>query len=181
MAQYTDYKSKTKLCNVLACAEKRVAGWNRWCNGIGNVRQCKGRMDLRKLCSSVRATLSNIPKRASCGLYKNSGLGEMRLMGWSWSETIRNGKGVVGWDRCISPNMVEYPKRTQLGCPLSSYYVYILCYIYFRMFDHATGMRTYRCVHNTIITCVRIIIPMIGVRAFGVMFGLYWVEINKEK
>ena len=29
----------------------------------------------------VRTTPSNIPKWASCGLYKNSGLGEMRLMG----------------------------------------------------------------------------------------------------
>jgi len=70
---------------------------------------------------SVRATLSNIPKWASCRLYKNSGLSEMRLMGWSWLDIIRNGKGAVGWDRCVSPNMVEYPKRTQLGCPLSSY------------------------------------------------------------
>jgi len=32
-------------------------------------------------CKGVRATLSNIPKRALCGLYKNSGSGEMRLMG----------------------------------------------------------------------------------------------------
>ena len=61
--------------------------------------------------------------------------------------------------------MVEYPKRTQLGCPLSSYYVYILCYIYFRVFDCAMGN----------------IIPTIGLRAFGVVFGLSWVEINKEK
>jgi len=29
----------------------------------------------------VRATPSKIPKRALCGLYKNSGLDEMRLMG----------------------------------------------------------------------------------------------------
>jgi len=29
---------------------------------------------------AVRATPSKIPKRASCGLYKNSGSGEMRLM-----------------------------------------------------------------------------------------------------
>jgi len=69
----------------------------------------------------VRATLLNIPKWVLCGLYKNSGLSEMRLMGWLWSDMIRNGKGSVGWDRCVSPNMVEYPKRTQLGCPLSSY------------------------------------------------------------
>ena len=55
----------------------------------------------------VRATLSNIPKWALCGLYKNSGSGEMRLMGWSWSDMIRNGKGAVGWDRHVSPNMVE--------------------------------------------------------------------------
>jgi len=30
---------------------------------------------------AVRATPSNIPKWASCGLYKNSGSGEMRLIG----------------------------------------------------------------------------------------------------
>jgi len=77
--------------------------------------------------------------------------------------------------------MVEYPKRTQLGCPLSSYYVYILCYIYFRMFDHAMGTRVYRRVHNTIIVCVRITIPTVDLRAFGVAFGLSWAEINKEK
>jgi len=77
--------------------------------------------------------------------------------------------------------MVEYPKRTQLGCPLSSYWVYILVYIYFRMFDHAMGMRTYRHVHITIIACVRIIIPTVDLRAFGVAFGLSWAEINREK
>jgi len=28
---------------------------------------------------------------------------------------------------------------------------------------------------------MRIIIPMISLRAFGVAFGLYWAEINEEK
>jgi len=41
-------------------------------------------------------------------------------------------------------------------------------------------MCAYRCVHNTIFTCVRITIPMISLRAFRVMFGLYWAEIIKE-
>ena len=49
------------------------------------------------------------------------------------------------------------------------------------MFDRATGTHAYRCVHNTIIVCVRIIIPTVSLRAFGVAFGLPWVEINKEK
>ena len=129
----------------------------------------------------VRATPSRIQKQVSCRLYKNSGLDEMRLMGWLWSDTIRNGKGAVGWDKHVSPNMVEYPKRTQLGCPLSLYYVYILCYIYCRVFDHATGTHAYRHVHNFVITCVRNIIPMIVLRAFGVASGLSWAEINKEK
>ena len=35
----------------------------------------------RNVLCSVRATPSNIPKWASCGLYKKSGLSEMRLMG----------------------------------------------------------------------------------------------------
>jgi len=82
-----------------AHAKKRVAGWNGWCNGMGNVRQCKGCTDLSQLCSSVRETPLNILKWALCGLYKNSGSGEMGLMVWSWSDTIRNGKGAVGWDR----------------------------------------------------------------------------------
>jgi len=42
-------------------------------------------------------------------------------MGWSWSGMIRNSKGMVGWDRHVTPNMVEYPKRTQLGGSLSLY------------------------------------------------------------
>jgi len=43
------------------------------------------------------------------------------------------------------------------------------------------GMHAYRHIHNTMITCMRIIIPTVTLRAFGVAFGLYWVEINKEK
>jgi len=42
------------------------------------------------------------------------------------------------------------------------------------------GMHVYRCVHSTKIPCMRII-PMISLRVFGVAFGLYWAEINKEK
>ena len=49
------------------------------------------------------------------------------------------------------------------------------------MFDHAMGMHMYRCVHNTIIACVRNIIPTVGLRVFGVAFRLSWAEINKEK
>jgi len=49
------------------------------------------------------------------------------------------------------------------------------------MFDCATGTRAYRHIHNTIIACVRIIIPTVGLRVFGVTFGLSWAEINKEK
>jgi len=49
------------------------------------------------------------------------------------------------------------------------------------MFDRATGTRAYRRIHNTIIACVRIIIPMVSLRVFGVAFGLSWAEINKEK
>ena len=49
------------------------------------------------------------------------------------------------------------------------------------MFDCATGTRAYRHIHNTIIACVRNTIPTIDLRVFGVTFGLFWVEINKEK
>jgi len=49
------------------------------------------------------------------------------------------------------------------------------------MFDHAMGTCVYRGIHNTIIACMRIIIPTVSLRAFGVVFGLSWVEINKEK
>ena len=60
-------------------------------------------------------------------------------------------------------------------------FIYYVTYIYFRVFDRATGKCAYRHIHNTIITCMRNIILTIGLRAFGVMFGLYWAEINKEK
>jgi len=79
-----DYKSKTKLHNVqvlLGLCRKESSGVKQMMQWDGKVRQCKGHMDLKQLCSSVRATLSNIPKWASCGLYKNSGSNEMRLMG----------------------------------------------------------------------------------------------------
>ena len=49
------------------------------------------------------------------------------------------------------------------------------------MFDCAMGTCVYRHVHNTIIVCMRNIIPMVSLRAFGVAFGLSWAEINKEK
>jgi len=119
--QITNQKLNYMYRYFLAPAEKRVVGWNRWCNGKGNLRQCKGHMDLSKVVFFCKGKPSKILKQALCRLYKNSGSGEIRLMGWLWLDTIRNGKGAVGWDRCISPNMVEYPKRTQLGCLLSSY------------------------------------------------------------
>jgi len=59
-------------------------------------------------------------------------------------------------------------------------FIYYVTYIV-EYFDCAMGMHTYRRIHNTIFTCVRIIIPMIALRAFGITFGLYWAEINKEK
>jgi len=46
------------------------------------------------------------------------------------------------------------------------------------MFDRAMGTHAYRRVHNTIIACMRIIIPTVVLRVFGVAFGLSWVEIN---
>ena len=53
-----------------------------------------GKLSNRGQRGSVRATLSNIPKQASCRLYKNSGSGEMRLMGDH--DQIRSGT-VRGW------------------------------------------------------------------------------------
>jgi len=41
-------------------------------------------------------------------------------------------------------------------------------------------MHAYRHIHNTKITCVRIMIPTITLRVFGVVFGLYWAEIIKK-
>jgi len=84
---------------------------------------------------------------------------------------IRNGKGwlvEIGASHQTRWNIL----REHNWGPLSSYYVYILCYM---------GTCVCRCIHNTIFTCMRIIIPMITLRVFGVMFGPYWAEINKEK
>jgi len=139
------------------------------------VRQCKGCTDLKQLCSSVRATPSNIPKWASCRLYKNSGSGEMRLMG-----VIRNGKGVVGEIGASHQIWWNILREHNWGVPSAHimfiYYVtYILeCLIMLQGHTH-TGAYT-----NTIITCMRNIIPMINLRTFGVAFGLSWAEINKE-
>jgi len=43
------------------------------------------------------------------------------------------------------------------------------------------GTHMYRHVHNTKVTCVRIIILTVSLKAFGVVFWLHWAEINKEK
>jgi len=132
------------------------------------------------LCSSVRATPLNIPKQASCRLYKNSGLGEMRLMGdcdWIQSGPVRGQLVEIGMSHQIWWNIL---REHNWGVPSAHirfiYYVtyileYLLCY----------GTHAYRHIHNTIITCMRIIIPTISLRVFGVAFGLSWAEINKEK
>jgi len=102
----------------LAHAEKRVVGWNGWCNGLGKVRQCKGYTNL-KSCALLLRQHCWIPQNGCCvGSKRSQGWVRWDLMVWLWSDMIRNGKGAVGWDRCIIPNKVEYPKRTQLGCPL---------------------------------------------------------------
>jgi len=64
--QYAAYKSKTKLLNVqvLLSSCRKEGGRVKWVmQWVGKVRQCKGHMDLKELCSSVRATPSNIPKK----------------------------------------------------------------------------------------------------------------------
>jgi len=105
----------------LAHAEKRVAGWNGWCNGMGKVRQCKGCVDLSS-CILLLGQHHHISQNGHhAGSTRSQGWARWDLMVWLWSDMIRNGKGAVGWDRRITPDMVEYPKRTQLGCPLSSY------------------------------------------------------------
>jgi len=83
MAQYADYESKTKLHNVQvllsSCQKesgrvKRVIQWNGKCETMQRAHGFKA------VVFFCRATPSNIPKQASCRLYKNSGSGEMRLM-----------------------------------------------------------------------------------------------------
>jgi len=97
MAQYADYKSKTNYIMYRyfsAHAKKRVAGWNRWCNGLGKMRQCKGAQIWSKLYSSVRATPMNILKQALCRpLQEIQGHLRWDWWGWSWSGMIRNGRG----------------------------------------------------------------------------------------
>ena len=146
---------------------KESGGVKQMMQWVGNMKQCKGHMYLKELCSSIRATLLNIPKQALCGLYKKLRVG--------WDEIdgvimIRNSKGAVGWDRHVTPNKVEYPKRTQLGCPI----------IHIKFIYYVTYLVQYLIMlqgHNTKITCVRIIIPTITLRVFGVVFGLYWVGL----
>jgi len=66
------------------------------------------------------------------------------------------------------------------GVPLSSYYVYILCYIYLECLIVLWGHVPTGAYTIFIIVCMRNIIPMVSLRAFGVAFGLSWAEINKE-
>ena len=122
----------------------------------GMIRNSKGQLveigvshQIRWNILSVRATPSNIQKQALCGLYKNSGLGEMRLMVWSWSVMISNGKGVVGWDRCISPNIL---REHNWGVPSAHikfiYYVtYILEYLIMLWGHMCPGMYTILYLH----------------------------------
>ena len=98
---------------------------------------------------AVRATLLNIPKWALCRLYKKSGSGEMRLMVWSWSDMIRNSKGVVGWDRHVIPNIL---REHNWGVPSAHinfiYYVtYILEYLIMLQGHAHTGMYTILYLH----------------------------------
>jgi len=72
-AQDADYKSKTKLCNVqvLLSSCQKESGRVKWMMPwVGKNETMQGHTYLKQLCSSVRATLMNILKWASCRLYK---------------------------------------------------------------------------------------------------------------
>jgi len=80
----------------------------------------------------------------------------------------------------VLPMIIPNPKRRQLGVPSAHinfiYYVtYVIQYLIVLQGCMHTGTYT-----NTKITCVRIMIPTITLRVFGVVFGLYWAEINKK-
>jgi len=79
-------------------------------------------------------------------------VGSTRIQGWvrwdwwgncdqTWSGTVRGVVVEIGASHQIQWNIL---REHNWGVPSSSYYVYILCYIYFRVFDHAMGMHTYR-------------------------------------
>jgi len=111
-------------------------------------------------------------------LQEVSGMGEVRLMGdWDqvWLGTVREWLVEIGMSH---QNVVEYPKRTQLGCPPGMYEVCIICYMYCTIFDHAAGLCVYRHIHSTKITCMRIITPMVSLDAFMVTFGLHFRYFN---
>ena len=76
----------------LAHAEKRVVGWNGWCNGMGNVRQCKGHMDLSS-CILLLGQHCQISWNGHC-VGSTRSQGQMRWDWWCdcdriWSGTVR--------------------------------------------------------------------------------------------
>jgi len=128
---------KTKLHNIqvlLGSCQKESGGVKWMMQWDGKVRQCKGHMGLRQLCSSVRATPLNIPKWASCGLYKNSGSSEMRLMGdhdQIWSGMVRRRLVEIGASHQIWWNIL---REHNWGVPSAHikfiyYVIYILEYL----------------------------------------------------
>jgi len=77
----------------LAHAKKRVAGWNRWCNGLGKVRQCKGHTDLNSCVLLLGQHHQISQNRHHAGSTRSQGWVRHDVMVWLWSGTIRNGKG----------------------------------------------------------------------------------------
>jgi len=73
--------------------------------------------------------------------------------------------------------MVEYPKRTQLGCPLSLYYVYILVTFIWSCYRDAhvqTRTQYYNCMCENYYSHDR------SESIWSRVLGSSWVEINKE-
>ena len=84
VAQYVDYKSKTKLHNVqvlLSSYEKESGGVKGVMQWVGKDETMQRVHGFKQLCSSVRATPLYILKWVLCRLYKKSGSGEMRFDG----------------------------------------------------------------------------------------------------
>jgi len=77
----------------LAHAEKRVAGWNKWCNGLGKMRQCKGHTDLSSCVLLLGQHHCISQNRCCAGSTRSQDQVRWDMIVWSWSGTIRNSKG----------------------------------------------------------------------------------------
>ena len=122
---------------LLSSHDKRI-GW--LVIGCGRVRQMRGCMD-NSCVLLLGQHLNPLTGFHVWALQEDvAGMGSNQRLMWG----VKN--RMVGWHRLFCTHYEGgNPKRTQLGCPLVIYWVYILCYTYCTLFEYCYA---YRHIHN---------------------------------